>query len=683
MGIVIGFIPWIVYWILVGNVAFTLAVTIAFAIALLTQLVRRVRHQPMHSLDVGTLVVFAVLVVAAYVLPGETLERWLQPLSNLGLFLVALGGVLAGRPFVRDYAEASVDAATARTQGFRTITSAMTWMWVVAFGIMTAVSAIPPLVDGAATILDQDDPLSILCYWVVPFTVLGLAGAVSAAFPPWFDKKSALVDSRTAAVAPVVAQAAAPADRPGRVTVDAPPDSRIDEPFPLAFTGAPAGSALRVEITGQDLFGRRWRSRAAFTVPADGRVEAGRDAPTSGDWTAPDAAAPIWAMRFDQADATPEMFVPPTTPWQVTIEAAAGGGDGPADPPSRLTVRRRVGSDGVRAEPVTIDSRPGLIFLPAGSPPAGGWPAVACFGGSEGGFESQLSNAATLAAQGFVALAACWIEEADAAQGISTVPLERFGAALRALADRPDVAADQVAAMAISRGAEGLLAAVIRQAAPAPRRMVLVSPSAVSWQALGAGGEVPDTASWTVRGEPVPWLPVASGVLMRQIVRNAWTVGRDTDHRRPSLLRLRPAYERSLADAGLADGRPPGATATPPGAVLDASAVPGPLLLVAGADDALWPADSMARMLAAGRAGAPADDLVIYPGAGHLMRLGLLPTDAPWTNGIAFGGTREGLAAAQADLTGRVARFLAGSPLAGAATTSGSADVRNPSAPGA
>ena len=172
---------------------------------------------------------------------------------------------------------------------------------------------------------------------------------------------------------------------------------------------------------------------------------------------------------------------------------------------------------------------------------------MACFGGSEGGFESQLSNAATLAGHGFAALAACWITETDAAQNISLVPLERFGAALTWLGGRDEVDADRVAAMAISRGAEGLLAAVVGGAAPNPERMVLVSPSAVSWQALGSAGEVPDTASWTRHGEPVPWVPVDTGLLMRQIVRNAWTVGRDIAHQRPSLLRLRPAYERSLA----------------------------------------------------------------------------------------------------------------------------------------
>ena len=73
----------------------------------------------------------------------------------------------------------------------------------------------------------------------------------------------------------------------------------------------------------------------------------------------------------------------------------------------------------------------------------------------------------------------------------------------------------------------------------------------------------------------------------------------------------------------------------------------------------------MARMLAAQRAAAGVassitsrDQLVTYDGAGHLIRLGLLPTDAPWTNGIAFGGSREGLATAQADATTRVLAFL-------------------------
>jgi hypothetical protein len=47
-----------------------------------------------------------------------------------------------------------------------------------------------------------------------------------------------------------------------------------------------------------------------------------------------------------------------------------------------------------------------------------------------------------------------------------------------------------------------------------------------------------------------------------------------------------------------------------------------------------------------------------YEGAGHLLRLGCMPTDVTATAGIALGGTREGIAAAQSDATTRVLEFF-------------------------
>ena len=680
MGIVIGFIPWIVYWILVGNIPFTTAVTVAFALTLLIQLALRVRRQPMRTLDIGNLVVFALLMLAAYLVPDDVLERWLQPLSSLGLLLIALVGVLIGRPFVREYAVSSVDNETARTQGFRAITNAMTWMWVGAFAVMFGSAMIPPLVDGNATIRDMDNLLSIVCYWIIPFTVLGIAGALSAAFPPWFDKKSTVVDQRSAGTpTPVVQQPTPPADVDG-LTIMAPEDSRFDEPFAVTVSGGRAGSRVEVTTTGTDLFGRRWRSSAEFAVPTDGVLDVGSVAPQQvdgqdPDWAAADGNAPIWAMRFDDDGQTPEMFVPPAEPWQLTIEAAGDGAVASTDSGTsghpvtgRRTVLRRTGATDLRYEPANVNGLPGMLLLPPGDAPAAGWPAVACFGGSEGGFESQLSNAAVLASHGFAAFAQAWISEADAGESVCEVPLERFGASLSALAAHQAVDPSRLSAMAISRGAEGLLAALSRAMTPPLTGLVLLSPSSVTWQALGASGEVPDTASWTTDGKSLPWVPLASGVLMRQIVRNAWTVGRDIPRRRPTLLRLRPAYEASLIDVGVLDrhGRPSGAGSAGRGgghpSVLDAASVGCPMLMIAGRDDQLWPSEPMARILAAQRSAAGVDHhdrLEIYDGAGHLIRLGLLPTDAPWTNGIAFGGTREGLAYAQADATARVLEFLA------------------------
>ncbi|MDF2975944.1 MAG: Acyl-coenzyme thioesterase 6 [Actinomycetospora sp.] len=628
MGYVLGFLPWIVYWILVGNVAFELAILVAVVVSAVGLLVGRLRHAPPKTLDVGTLAVFVVLAVVAFVVPDDVLERWIQPLGNAGLLLVVLGGLAVRRPFVLDYATASVDAVTARTDGFRAITTAMTWLWAGLFAAMTLLSAIPPLVDGDATLLDADDTLSILCYWVAPFALMGIGGTISGAFPPWFAARSAQVDARTA-TPPTVATPPAPApDEADGLAIEAPADSRHDEPFGVVVRGAEREVELTTE--GVDLVGRTWRATAVF--PGADAVDVGTTAPSTGDWDAADAGAPLWAMRAP-GDTTPDLFLA-GEPWRVTLTARAGGRS------ARRTVARRAAADGVALTRVDVGGLPGTLALP---PDGGsGLPAVACFGGSEGGSDSQLAHAALLASRGFVALAAPWIPEA--APAISDVPLERFAIALELLAGHAAVAPTRLAAMAVSRGAEGLLAAVAAGLGPRLAGMVLVSPSSVTWQAVGGGGEVPDTASWTRAGTPLPWTRLPTGVLVPQLIRNDWHVHRDVAAHRPSLLRLRPAYEAGLA-------RDPGT------AVIPSEDVPCPLLCVTGDDDQLWPSGPMADALLARRARAD-DQHRHYAGAGHLIRLGTLPTDAAWNGGIAFGGTRAGLAAAQHDVTERVPAFL-------------------------
>jgi acyl-CoA thioester hydrolase/bile acid acetyltransferase-like protein/bile acid acyltransferase/acyl-CoA thioester hydrolase-like protein len=641
LGFVLGFLPWVLYWVLIGNVPFRVAVCVALAVAVGIQAVSRLRGQPWRSLDVGSLAVFAILTSAAFVLDDDVLERWLQPLSNLGIFLVALVGLLAGRPFVREYAADTVDPTTARSDGFRAVTTAMTWLWVAVFAAMTVLAVIPPLVDGAATIRDDGGLLSVLCYWVVPFVLLGLAGLVSGLFPPWFEKRSASVERRETDEAPVIAAPSpAPPDIASDVLVlDVPRESRHDEPFSVTLHGVPAGSEVELTATGTDVYGRLWRSAARFSAPASGRVDVAALDPESGDWERADGDAPLWAMRFATDGDMPDLFVPPTESWQVTVTARV-----PPVGEVRRTVRRYAAVAGLRRSHVEIDGRPGLLALPAGSAPGRGWPAVACFGGSEGGFESQVGHAMLLASRGFAALAASWLDEGAP---IVAVPLERFGATLRFLGEHPDVDADRVTGMAVSRGAEGLLSALCAPRGPRCRGLVLVSPSSVTWQAIGADGEVPDTPSWTLAGRAVPWLPVRSGALMPQLVRNAWRMGHDAAARRPTLLRLRPAYESGLRGptTGSADARIP------------AERADCPLLLVSGTEDAVWPSGPMAREVV-GRRLRPSDAHLSFRGAGHLVRLGVLPTDAQWTGGIALGGTRTGQAIAQREATRRIFRFL-------------------------
>ncbi|MCV7300139.1 hypothetical protein H7J93_10920 [Mycobacterium barrassiae] len=183
MGILFGFAPWIVYWVLVGNVPFVAAVLVALAVAVASLVIGRIRRAAGRTLEIGAVVTFLVLTVLTFTLSQSFMEQWLQPLSTAGIFLAALGSVLFGKPFVREFAEVGQPKEIIETDLFKKITNVLTWIWVAAFAGMTVSSAIPPIVYGEATILDTRTPLSFVCYWVIPFSLLGLAALASRILP--------------------------------------------------------------------------------------------------------------------------------------------------------------------------------------------------------------------------------------------------------------------------------------------------------------------------------------------------------------------------------------------------------------------------------------------------------------------------------------------------------------------
>jgi hypothetical protein len=183
VGILVGFAPWIVYWVLVGNVPFKAAVLVALGIAIIGLVIGRTKKAAGATFEIGAVATFAVLTILTFILDQAFMEKWMQPLSNAGIFLVALGGALVGKPFVREFAAAGRSDEVINSELFKKITSLLTWIWIAAFGGMTLSSAIPPIVQGDATILDTKTPLSFLCYWVIPFALMGLAALASRILP--------------------------------------------------------------------------------------------------------------------------------------------------------------------------------------------------------------------------------------------------------------------------------------------------------------------------------------------------------------------------------------------------------------------------------------------------------------------------------------------------------------------
>jgi hypothetical protein len=187
-GMLADFTPWLVYWALIGNTSFRTAVLLAFLVSAAVFARPVMNGQRPKVLEVGSFITFILLVVIAFTTNDHFLERWIQPITNCAIFLIALISVVIGRPFTMEYARESVSAEVAEKPDFLLVNRIITWVWVAAFLVMTVSAFIPPLVEGSATIRDGGDTLSVIGYWIVPIAALAFAALFSSWFPDWFRR---------------------------------------------------------------------------------------------------------------------------------------------------------------------------------------------------------------------------------------------------------------------------------------------------------------------------------------------------------------------------------------------------------------------------------------------------------------------------------------------------------------
>jgi hypothetical protein len=178
-----GFAPWIVYWGLVGNVPFATAGWVALVIAVAAFGLGRATGKSEPTLEIGAAATFLVLTALTCTLDESVIQKWILPLSYAGIFAVTLVGLLIGKPFARDFAAAEQPDDVVKTELFAGVVRTLALVWVSTFAAMTGSSAIPPLADSKASILDATAPVSFVCYWVIPFSLLG-AAAIASRFLP-------------------------------------------------------------------------------------------------------------------------------------------------------------------------------------------------------------------------------------------------------------------------------------------------------------------------------------------------------------------------------------------------------------------------------------------------------------------------------------------------------------------
>jgi dienelactone hydrolase len=302
-------------------------------------------------------------------------------------------------------------------------------------------------------------------------------------------------------------------------------------------------------------------------------------------------------------------------------------------------------------EPGTkLEHTVGRLYLPATSERAlesgRPRPVIVVLGGSGGGFD--LDKAAVLARHGFATLALAYFGMPPLPTWLHRIPLEYFEAAFSWLAGQPEIDAQRIGVLGVSRGAE--VALLLGSRLPQIRAIVAYAPSNVAWAASGRDRETGELVpSWTHGDEPVPFLPLP---LREFIFRSAL----------PVALLKRPVMFRNLFRAGLRNSRAIAAAEIP------AERIRGPILLVSSGDDHLWPAAEMSEAIVARlkrRGFAHGVEHLHYAKAGHMLRYPYLPTTARDSRNprlrnarYSFGGTPSADAEAQADSWRRAIEFL-------------------------
>lgn len=374
------------------------------------------------------------------------------------------------------------------------------------------------------------------------------------------------------------------------LAVQAPARSHNDEAIAVRIAGAEPGEAVAFEATLVDDDGVEWSSRATFAADDEGAVDLADRVPASGDWSGVDPMAWCWAMTSG-GDA-PIAALGDRSEVEVTLRATAASG-----PETTRTATRRLYDDGLAVQTVDGPDLAGTLYEPPGDGPH---PAVVSLHGAAGPGGADRTEKA-LATRGFATLALTYVGDADPVPDrLANVPLEYVERSIGWLRDRPTVADGPVGLFGVSRGAELALLVGARSEHVG---------AVVSYAGSGVVFDTPSGApAWIdADGEPVPHLS-----------------GRgDPERTDDGEVVSRPVLERGLEAASDAERE---------AATIPVEAIEGPVLLVSGGDDRVWPARRLSA-IAAARAGAR-DDAdhrfahLTHDDVGHLIGVPHVPLAA-------------------------------------------------------
>lgn len=403
----------------------------------------------------------------------------------------------------------------------------------------------------------------------------------------------------------------------------------IDKPVSVTLRGVRPGQPVGIKATMRDAVGVHFASSANFLADAEGLVDTRRSPALGGTYLGVDEGGLWWSMVSDGC----AEFTPGWDPITATVSAETSDGRLIA-----MTSLHRLPADpaGTRVEV----GEAGVVGVLA-VPPSGRGPGVVVLGGSGGGLEWSEERAALLASRGVTALALAYFGIEGRPPHLVDIPIECVLQAVCWLRRHEAVVGDRLGLVGSSRGAElALLAASwCDQVGP----VVAYSPSVLTWSGFDptSDGHV---HAWTRKGVPFPVPAPSDETVMEQALQR-------------SPIALVDVFSSSLRDEARATR-----------ALIEVERIRGPVMLVSGDDDGMWPASRMAEMAIRrlGEMGHPFSDCHLrYAGAGHAVsQLPGAPASPTAVrhpvdgNLYELGGFRAANAHAAADAWARVVPFL-------------------------
>ncbi len=349
----------------------------------------------------------------------------------------------------------------------------------------------------------------------------------------------------------------------GEITLTVTPETAlVDVPITARLSGLTIGQQVTLSASTTDANDVLFTSHGVFMANTEGVIDTSKIAPISGTYSIVESSGLLWSMRANSGARWANLFS-----WherEILIEAKID-----KDKTIQKSITRIYPWANISNKSIDLDGFVGDLWLPESEQDL---PLILNLGGY--GSNTQLAKASLLAARGFAVLDLVYHGQKPLPQALEKIPLEYAKTAIDWASKQDGVDGTRIGVLGTSKGAEYAL--LLASTYPEIKAVVAVTPSSVSW--AGINPRSPFTqSSWTYQGQNIPFIPAKVGLsgLWRGV---QFAIGKP--------VAFHDSYASGLENKDNAEK-----------AAIAVENITGPILLISGSDDQVWPAKFMGDVM--------------------------------------------------------------------------------------